>query len=81
MMGSAEAFFFFRMMGSAEAESCVDEMGFFFRMMKMGSTEAQRAVLMKWDFSLTKNEVGFFTRDKSDLGKVTCVPEYVSTAM
>ena len=51
MMGSAEAFFFFRMMDSAEAESCVDEMGFFFRMMKMGSTEAQRVVLMKWDFS------------------------------
>ena len=40
-------------------------------MMKMGSAEAQRAVLMKWDFSLTKNEVGFFTRDKSNFGKVT----------
>ena len=81
MMGSAEAFFFFRMMGSAEAKSCVDEVGFFFfRMMKMGSAEAQRAVL-KWDFSLTKNEVGFFTRDKSNLGKVTCAPEYVSTAV
>ena len=41
-------------------------------------------MLMKWDFSLTKNEVGFFTRDKSDLGKVTCAPEvgeYVSTAV
>ena len=81
MMGSAEAFFFFRMMGLAEAESCVDEMGFFFRMMKMGSAEVQRAMLMKWEFSLTKNEVGFFTRDKSDLGKVTCAPEYVSTAV
>ena len=30
---------------------------------------------MKWDFSLTKNEVGFFTRDKFDLGKVTCALE------
>ena len=26
---------------------------------------------MKWDFSLTKKEMGFFIRDKSDLGKVT----------
>ena len=34
--------------------------------------------MLKWDFSLTKNEVGFFTRDKFDLGKVTCAPEYVS---
>ena len=53
MMGSAGAFFFFRMMKmgleKAEEESCV--------------------------------EVGFFTRDKSDLGKVTCAPEYVSTAV
>ena len=37
--------------------------------------------MLKWDFSLTKNEVGFFTRDKPDLGKVTCTPEYVSTAV
>ena len=37
--------------------------------------------MLKWDFSLTKNEVGFFTRDKPDLGKVTCAPEYVSTAV
>ena len=58
-----------------------NEVGFFFfRMMKMGSAEAQRAVL-KWDFSLTKNEVGFFTRDKFDLGKVTYAPEYASTAV
>ena len=71
-------FFFFRMMmmGSIKAESCVDEVGFFFfRMMMMGSAEVQRAMLMKWEFSLTKNEVGFFTRDKSDLGKVTYMPE------
>ena len=32
-------------------------------------------MLMKWDFSLTKKEVGFFIRDKSDLGKVTYAPE------
>ena len=32
-------------------------------------------MLMKWDFSLTNKEVGFFTRDKSDLGKVTYMPE------
>ena len=39
------------MMGSAEAESCVDEVGFFFfKMMKMGSTEAESCV----------DEVGFF---------------------
>ena len=61
------------MMGSAKAF-------FFFRMMKMGSAKAQRAVL-KGDFSLNINEVGFFIRDKSDLGKVTCAPKYVSTAV
>ena len=32
-------------------------------------------MLMKWDFSLTNKEVGFFTRDKFDLGKVTYMPE------
>ena len=45
--------FFFKMMmmSSAEAESCVDEVGFFFfRMMMMGSAEAESCV----------DEVGFF---------------------
>ena len=37
--------------------------------------QRQRVVLMKWDFSLTKNEVGFFTRDKSNFGKVYLRPE------
>ena len=57
MMGLAEAFFFFRMMGSAEAESCVDEVGFFFfRMMKMGSAEAKAESCV--------DEVGFFLDQK-----------------
>ena len=39
------------MMGSVKAESCVDEVGFFFfRMMMMGSAEAESCV----------DEVGFF---------------------
>ena len=61
MMGSAKAFFFFRMMmmGSVKAESCVDEVGFF----------------------LDQQRSGIFTRDKSDLGKVTCAPKYVSSAV
>ena len=40
----------------------------------MGSTEVESCV-DEGDFSLTKNEVGFFIRDKSDLGKVTYAPE------
>ena len=43
------------MMGLVEAESCVDEVGFFsLRMMMMGSAEAESCV----------NEVGFFLDQK-----------------
>ena len=50
-------------MGSAEAESCVDEVGFFFfRMMKMGSVEAKAESCV--------DEVGFFTRDKFEYTRV-----------
>ena len=44
-------------MGAAEAESCVDEVGFFFfRMMKMGSAEAKAESCV--------DEVGFFLDQK-----------------
>ena len=61
MMGLAEAFFFFRMMGLAEAESCVDEVGFFFFwMVKMGSAKAEEESCVEVGFFLDQKRSGIF---------------------
>ena len=52
-----------------------NEVGFFFfRMMMMGSVKAESCV-DEVGFFLDQQRSGIFTRDKSDLGKVTYLPE------